>query len=310
MTRGERLSKLLAAAGLGSRRAVDALIAAGRVAVDGRPAALGERVDPAQVRVTVDGRPVELVPPRPVYLALHKPPGVTSTVRDRFAARTVVDLVPESERTGRRLFPVGRLDRDSEGLVLLTNDGFWAERVLHPRFGVEREYAVGVDRRLAGAELDRLRAGIALPEGTARALRVRPATAAETRRLLELIGPGPATQSLVWYRVVLGSGWKRQLRRMVAALGLPVRRLVRVRMGPIELGRLEPGALRHLAPEEVAALAGGSPTAPSGPPRAETGSATAASSRALPPGVRSPSWSRRGQGANQRRVSRSSPPRA
>ncbi len=255
MSTGERLAKLLARAGIGSRRAVDALIAAGRVTVDGRPAVLGERVDPERAQVRVDGRPVDLTPPPPVYLAVHKPVGVTSTVRDRFAARTVLDLVPEAGRRGR-LFPVGRLDRDSEGLLLLTNDGAWAEQVLHPRYGVDREYVVGVDRPLNRAELERLRAGIPLAEGLARVLRVRPATTSEVRRLLTLLGPvRPEEAELAWYRIVLGQGWKRQVRRMFEAVGLPVRRLVRVRIGPLGLGELRPGEVRPLSAAEVAALA-------------------------------------------------------
>lgn len=263
MRHGERLAKLLARAGIGSRRAVDALIAAGRVRVDGRPAVLGERVDPSRVLVTVDGRRVDLVAPPPVYLAVHKPAGVTSTVRDRFAHRTIIDLLPAELRTGRRLFPVGRLDRDSEGLVLVTNDGAWAERVLHPRFGVEREYAIALDRRLDRLEIERLRVGIPLAEGRARALRLRPASAAEIRRLVRVIGLRRADEGqFVWYRVVLATGWKRQLRRMVAALGLPVRRLVRVRIGGIELGDLPPGAVRALTPAEVAGIAGTAPPAP------------------------------------------------
>lgn len=310
-----RLSKLLAAAGLGSRRAVDALIAAGRVAVDGRPAVLGERVDPSRVRVTVDGRPVELVPAAPVYLALHKPAGVTSTVRDRFAARTVLDLVPPPLRAERRLFPVGRLDRDSEGLVLLTNDGAWAERVLHPRFGVEREYAVAVDRRLERAEIERLLAGFRLPEGFVRAVRIRPATSAETRRLLRLVGPGPAGDA-VWYRVVLGAGRKRQLRRMLAAVGRPVRRLVRVRIGPLDLGELAPGAVRPLRAEEVAALAAGAAaptTRPTG--RFRSSSAAAEAGPESPParssaGVRSRAWSTRTRRARVAPPGRSSSPPA
>lgn len=264
MSDAERLSKLLARAGIGSRRAVDALIAAGRVRVDGRPAVLGERVDPSRVVVTVDGRRVELVAPPPVYLAVHKPAGVTSTVRDRFARRTIIDLLPAELRTGRHLFPVGRLDRDSEGLVLVTNDGAWAERVLHPRFGVEREYAIALDRRLDRLEIERLRLGIPLAEGTARVLRLRPAMAAEIRRLVRVLGLRRADEGqFVWYRVVLATGWKRQLRRMVAALGLPVRRLVRVRIGGVELGDLPPGAVRVLTPAEVAGLVASAAASPS-----------------------------------------------
>ena len=140
----DRISKVLAAAGVASRRGADELVAAGRVTVDGRPAVLGEKVDPEVQRVAVDGRDVGAAPTGRIYLALHKPAGVASTVRDRHAPRTVLDLVPAELGRGARLYPVGRLDQDSEGLILLTNDGDWAERVLHPRYGVEREYAVAL----------------------------------------------------------------------------------------------------------------------------------------------------------------------
>ena len=158
----ERISKVLAAAGVASRRGADALVAAGRVTVDGRAAALGEKVDPATQAIAVDGRPLRTPDARPLYLALHKPAGVTSTVRDRHAERTVVDLVPADLARGGRLYPVGRLDQDSEGLILLTNDGDWAEHVLHPRYEVEREYAVGAvpaaDARAGGGPRGRRRA--------------------------------------------------------------------------------------------------------------------------------------------------------
>ncbi len=141
----ERLGKVLAAAGVASRRAADALVEAGRVTVDGRTARLGEKADPALQVVAVDGHPIGASAPSPVHVALHKPAGVTSTVADRHAARTVLELVPPGlVQRGTRLYPVGRLDLDSEGLLVLTNDGAWTERVLHPRHGVEREYAVAV----------------------------------------------------------------------------------------------------------------------------------------------------------------------
>jgi len=146
----ERISKVLAAAGVASRRGADELVAAGRVLVDGRPAQLGERVDPETQAIDVDGRRIAAAAAMapPLYLALHKPAGVTSTTRDRHAMTTVVDLVPPELSRGARLYPVGRLDQDSEGLILLTNDGDWAEHVLHPRYGVEREYAVALSRML------------------------------------------------------------------------------------------------------------------------------------------------------------------
>ncbi|MCU0483288.1 MAG: pseudouridine synthase, partial [Chloroflexi bacterium] len=188
----ERISRALAAAGVASRRSADALIAAGRVTVDGRPAVLGERVDAARSVIAVDGRPVG-APQVAVHLALHKPAGVTATVADRHAARTVLELVPPGiVEPGTRLYPVGRLDRDSEGLLLLTNDGPWAERVIHPRHGVEREYAVAVARPLSVAAVEALRTGIELDEGSARVISVRPQVRGETVRLAALLDPPPA----------------------------------------------------------------------------------------------------------------------
>ncbi len=249
----ERLQKVLSAAGVASRRGAEALIASGRVTVDGRAAVLGEQVDPAVASIAVDGVPLGGTI-RTVHLACHKPPGVTSTVRDRHAARTVVELVPPDLRPpGGRLYPVGRLDRDSEGLLLLTNDGPWAERVIHPRHGLEREYAVALGRPLDPRQLDLLRAGVPLEEGTATFLSLRPASASEAARLAEALAPRPGP-GLAWYHVTLGQGWKRQVRRMLAAVGAHVVRLVRVRIGPLRLGDLPSGAVRPLTPGEVRAL--------------------------------------------------------
>ena len=144
----DRLQKVLAAAGVASRRGSEALIAEGRVTVDGKVAGLGAQADPERSIIAVDGRVISGASTQ-AYLLLHKPVGVTSTTRDRHAARTVIDLLPTAlVPEGSRLYPVGRLDQDSEGMLLLTNDGAWSERVLHPRFGVEREYAIGLRRRL------------------------------------------------------------------------------------------------------------------------------------------------------------------
>ena len=170
-----RIQKALADAGLASRRAADALVAAGRVSVNGRIAVTGQRVDPSVDALAVDGRPV-LPATRRTYLALHKPAGVTSTVSDRHAERTVVDLVPQELRAAARLYPVGRLDKDSEGLLLLTDDGDWAQRLLHPRFGVEREYAVGLRDPLEPSQERALREGIELDEGLAALVSLRRAT--------------------------------------------------------------------------------------------------------------------------------------
>jgi 23S rRNA pseudouridine2605 synthase len=251
----ERLQKVLASAGVASRRASETLIAAGRVTVDGRVARLGDQVDPETALIEVDGRPVIGSTAR-IYLALHKPSGVTSTVQDRHAETTVLDLVPTSlVPEGARLYPVGRLDRDSEGLLLLTNDGDWAERVLHPRFGVEREYAVGLPAWLRDEQRAALDAGIDLDEGRATfAHRIRPASAAETRRLEDVLPAGPT--DLVWYRVTLRQGWKRQVRRMFAAVGAPVARLVRVRIGPVRLDDLPSGRVRRLSQVELRGAVG------------------------------------------------------
>jgi 23S rRNA pseudouridine2605 synthase len=254
-----RLQKVLAAAGVASRRGAEELIAAGRVTVDGRVAVLGESVEEGSVAIAVDGRPIGARPAVEVYLACHKPAGVTSTVRDRHAASTVLDLVPSALRpTSGRLVPVGRLDRDSEGLVLLTSDGGWADRVIHPRYGVEREYAVGV-RWPLGPERERaLRSGVALDEGLARLARLRLQSATETAALEGPVGAGAGGgRPLTWYRATLRTGWKRQVRRMFAAVGDPVARLVRVRVGVVSLGMLAPGACRRLTNAEVRRLAQG-----------------------------------------------------
>ncbi len=249
----ERISKVLAAAGVGSRRAADVLVAAGRVTVDGRVATLGEKVDPSVQEVAVDGRSVQRHPGRSIYLALHKPAGVTSTVRDRHAATTVIELVPADLAVGARLFPVGRLDQDSEGLILLTDDGDWAERVLHPRYEVEREYAVALSSPLTRDQMQRLEAGVRLTEGTASVTGLRPQTRTEDRRLDEILEPPPDPR-LAWVRVTIHQGWKRQLRRMFVEVGAPVRRLVRVRIGTLRLDTLATGDTRPLTRAEVRRL--------------------------------------------------------
>ncbi len=248
----ERLQKILAAAGVASRRGADALVAAGRVTVDGRPGKVGEVVDPDRSVIAVDGRPIG-GRAEPLYFALHKPAGVTSTVEDRHAERAVLDLVPPALRKESRLYPVGRLDQDSEGLVLLTNDGDWANRVLHPRYGVEREYAIGLSQPLEHEQVRALEAGIRLDEGIAHLLHFRAATAPEIRRLVELVDPSPPP--LAWYRATIRQGWKRQLRRMFGAVGAPIERLVRVRVGTLRLDDLRSGQVRPLSAAEVRSLA-------------------------------------------------------
>jgi 23S rRNA pseudouridine2605 synthase len=246
-----RVQKALADAGVASRRTADALVAAGRVTINGQLAVTGQRVDPAVDALAVDGRPV--VPARQrSYLVLHKPAGVVSTTADRHAERTVLDLVPpELRRAGARLYPVGRLDKDSEGLILLTDDGEWAERLLHPRYRVEREYAVGLRETLDGAQADRLLGGITLEEGLARLVSLRRASRLEASRHDAARGMPP----LVWYRAVLTQGWKRQLRRMFGVVGAPVQRLVRVRIGTLRLDDLPAGGVRPLTATERERLA-------------------------------------------------------
>jgi 23S rRNA pseudouridine2605 synthase len=256
----ERIQKILANAGVASRRASDALVAAGRVRIDGRPASIGQRVDPALSVIEVDGIPVGIGVAR-AYVALHKPMGVTATTQDRHATTTVLDLVPTTlVPDGTRLYPVGRLDQDSEGLLFLTNDGDWAERVLHPRFGVAREYAVGLAVVLEREQERVLVAGIPLEEGRARLAaplgRLAPDEVATLARVLQ----PPADPGLVWYRGTLRQGWKRQLRRMFGAVGAPIERLVRISIGPVRLGDLRSGRARRLTPPEVKAL--GSPPPP------------------------------------------------
>jgi 23S rRNA pseudouridine2605 synthase len=250
-----RLQKVIAAAGLASRRGAEELIRAGRVNVDGRVAILGETADPQAQTVTVDGTPLPVEEAPRLYWVLNKPAGVVSTVRDRHAVRTVMGLLPPAVRRESRIYPVGRLDEQSEGLLLFTNDGDWAHLLLHPRYGVEREYMVGLDRSLRKGDKLALRQGIALAEGLARLEMLEDATPAQVRNMLTLLDP--PHPELRWYRVVLGQGWKRQIRRMFDAVEVPVRRLVRVRIGSLKMTDLLPGQARPLDRQEVRRLSAG-----------------------------------------------------
>jgi cytidylate kinase len=243
-----RIQKALADAGVASRRKAELLVAEGRVTVNGEVAGVGQPVDPARDVLAVDGRTIGGADRR-LYLALAKPAGVTSTVSDRHAATTVIDLVPgEMRARAQRLFPVGRLDRESEGLIVLTNDGEWAQRMLHPSHGVEREYAVGIDVPLKNDQRDLLERGVELEEGIARIAHLRPATTAELRLLGDLVGR--ASRYHIWYFVTLRQGMKRQIRRMFSAAGVPVRRLVRVRFGTLRLTGMAMGDVRELSATE------------------------------------------------------------
>lgn len=261
----ERLQKVLAAAGIASRRAAESMIAAGRVTVDGKKATLGTQADADRQIIAVDGRIIGAAAAQ-AYLLLHKPAGVTSTTHDRHAETTVLDLVPTAlVPDGARLYPVGRLDQDSEGMLLLTNDGAWADRVLHPRHGVEREYALGLVVPLDNDQADTLRAGIPLTEGLATLHALRPMTAIETQRLTDLLRPAP-DPGLTWYRATLSQGWKRQLRRMFGAVGSPVQRLVRVRIGPVRIDGLRSAAIRPLKTPEIRGLGAGAGRSRAAPP--------------------------------------------
>jgi 23S rRNA pseudouridine2605 synthase len=242
----ERLQKVLARAGVASRRAAETLIVEGRVMVNGRRATLGESADPLVDEVTVDGEPLA-APAGAVHFAVYKPAGYLSSARDERGRQAVVDLV--TAPAGTRLWPAGRLDVDSEGLMLLTNDGEWANRVLHPRYGLEREYAVLLDQEPAADDLDALLRGVELDDGPARLLTVR--VVGPPRGL-----PRERGERGTWVRVRVGEGRKREVRRLFAAIDRRVRRLVRTRLGPLSLGALRPGESRELLPAEVAALAG------------------------------------------------------
>lgn len=246
MSDGIRIHKALADAGVASRRKAEELVKDGRVTVNGVPARVGQSVDPARDVFAVDGRDIGQSQRR-IYLVMAKPAGVTSTVSDRHAKQTVLDLVPAGLRhDAARLYPVGRLDRESEGMLLLTNDGDWAQRMLHPSHGVEREYSVAVDVGLHSAQRSQLEIGIEVEEGTARLVGLRQQTSVETRRLA---GSNP-DERLIWYRVTLRQGLKRQVRRMFAAVGVPVRRLIRVRFGTVILGDMKAGDVRPLSAVE------------------------------------------------------------
>jgi len=228
---GDRLQKVLARAGWGSRRVCEDMIAAGRVTVNGAVAGLGRRVEVEHDTVEVDGVPIG-VRPGLVHYLLNKPRGVVTTMADTHGRPTVASLVP----TEPRVFPVGRLDADTEGLLLMTNDGDLANRIAHPSHGVDKEYLAEVDGGpVAAAAVRRLREGIELDDGLTAPARVTQ------------VSPGVL-------RITIHEGRNRQVRRMCAAVGHPVRRLVRVRIGPLRDARLKPGEWRALTAAELIQL--------------------------------------------------------
>jgi 23S rRNA pseudouridine2605 synthase len=233
----ERLQKILARAGYGSRRACEALIVARRVRVNGQIVILGGKADPGKDQITVDGTPIARAEPL-IYIALNKPRGVLSTVEAPDPRQTVRDLVP----VAGSIYPVGRLDVDSEGLILLTNDGELANRLTHPRYGHEKEYRVLVARHPDPDQLNAWRRGVVLADG----YRTEPAQVSVEAQF----GKGS------WLRVVLREGRKRQIRETGSQIGLPVVRIERVRIGSLLLGRLKSREWRYLSAAEVAALKG------------------------------------------------------
>lgn len=230
----ERLQKILANAGYGSRRACEAMIEGGRIAVDGRIAQLGDKADPATQRITLDGEPIRR-PQGHTYVALYKPRGYITTTSDPEGRRTIMDLIPLPQR----LYPVGRLDADSEGLVLLTDDGELTERLTHPRYGHARVYRVLVTGEPTEETIERWRRGITLDDRKANFSQVQ----VERQERGE-----------TWLRVTVHEGRKHLVRRIVAALGHPAQRLIRVEMGTLKLGDLTTGRWRYLSTGEVNAL--------------------------------------------------------
>jgi pseudouridine synthase len=231
-----RLQKILAAAGIASRRACEVLISNGRVSVNGRTAQLGDSADPSVDTVAFDGE--RLRAQAPSYWILHKPTGVVTSVEDPFGRKTVMHLLP---RGVGRIHPVGRLDRDSSGLLLLTNDGNLTQTLLHPSHESEKEYRVTVRGQPEESIYERIRKGVVLDDG-----RTAPATVS---RVMPSSDGAQTT-----FHLVLIEGRKRQIRRMMLALKHPVKRLARIRVGPLTLGRLAPGAARPLREHEVRAL--------------------------------------------------------
>ncbi len=244
----ERLQKILAQAGYGSRRACEEYIITGRVSVNGKAAVLGQKADPAVDTITLDGKALAKREAL-VYIALYKPRNVLSAAEGQDDRKTVRDLIPAEGH----LYPVGRLDFDSEGLILMTNDGELTNKLTHPRYGHEKEYRVLLARRPDSEQLAAWRRGVVLTDGD----RTQPAFV----NFLSTSGKG------AWIRVVMGEGKKRQIREVGKLLGLPVVRIIRTRIGTLKLGDLKPREWRHLTGDEVNALMGKSVPAKERKPR-------------------------------------------
>ncbi len=232
----ERLQKLISQAGITSRRAAEELILNGRVAVNDRVVTeLGSKADPSSDRITVDGRPL-VIASQKLYILLNKPVGYMTTLDDPGGRPLVTDLL---QGIGERVYPVGRLDYNTEGLLILTNDGEWANRLMHPRHEIEKEYHVRVRGKVHKSQLDQLAAGVEI-DGS----KTAPA-------VVRMVKSGEQND---WLSIAIHEGRNRQVRRMCEAVSLSVVRLKRVRYGALSLGPLKPGEFRHLGQAEVDAL--------------------------------------------------------
>jgi 23S rRNA pseudouridine2605 synthase len=231
----DRVQKILSRAGYGSRRACESIIEAGRVTVNGKKIKLGDKADPAVDDIRLDGIQVGK-PEKKVYIAVNKPKNMLSLNAPGDPRPSIFDIVKDQ----RHLYPVGRLDFDSEGLVLLTNDGELANRLSHPRYEHEKEYEVRVTRKPDDEQLGILQRGVVLEDGY--------------RTLPAEVEVKTYTKNGAWLKIILREGKNRQIRRMGARINLPVRQIRRVRIGPVELGKLQPGNFRYLKPDEIKIL--------------------------------------------------------
>ncbi len=233
----ERIQKILSEAGVCSRRKAEELIRAGAVKVDGHPAAIGQQVDPHQCRITVDGEPVYIQKKREKhYIALNKPRGYVTTMNDEMGRKTVLDLVSE---IGCRVYPIGRLDKVSEGLLLLTDDGAFANMMMHPKFHISKRYRVTVDTLVSDEAASALSSGVMIDGRMTAPAIINIVSTAPDRTVMEM---------------TIHEGRNRQIRKMCEAVGLSVKRLKRTAIGPLKLGMLQPGEWRELSRAEVAAL--------------------------------------------------------
>ena len=238
MAMEQRIQKILSHAGVASRRKAETLIEEGKVTVNGKIAKLGDKADPGKNVLAVEGRQVRVQ--EKLYFALNKPVGYTTTVQDRFERKKVVDLFPANIK----VYPVGRLDKIASGLLLMTNDGDFANKVMHPRYEVEKTYLVELERRLMPAEMELLRKGVRLKDGKTWPAKVRELSRARNQ-----------------YEIIIHEGRHKIVKRMFKAAGTYVRKLIRTQIGPVKLGNLKPGRYRKLSGREIRLLNGDSSVA-------------------------------------------------